>query len=96
MDAAGATTVDDPGLPAIEGVKAGTTKQGAPLIIELCAGTAMLSKCFKDSGFEHLAIDHKSNRFHSYVTVCNVELSTDHGWAFLHHIIASPNVHCFQ
>ena len=52
----------------------------------------MLSKCFKDSGFEHLAIDHKANRFHSYVTVCNVELSTQHGWAFLFHILEHYNV----
>jgi hypothetical protein len=92
MDVSGATTVAEPGLPAIQGVKAGTTKQGAPLIIEICAGTALLSKCFKDCGYEHLAIDHKSNRFHSYVTVCNVELSTDHGWAFLYHIIEHYNV----
>ena len=84
--------MDDPGLPAIEGVEAGTTKRGAPLIMEICAGTAILSKCFKDCGFEHLAIDHKSNRFHSYVTVCNVELSTEHGWAFLYHIIEHYNV----
>ena len=91
-DAAGAATVEDPGLPAIEGVEAGTTKRGAPLIMEICAGTAILSKCFEDCGFEHLAIDHKSNRFHSYVTVCNVELSTEHGWAFLYHIIEHYNV----
>ena len=52
----------------------------------------MLSKCFKDSGFEHLAVDHKSNRFHSYVTVCNVDLSTDYGWAFMFHIIEHYDV----
>ena len=52
----------------------------------------MFSKCFKDSGFEQLAIDHKANRFHSFVTVCNVELSTQHGWAFLFHILEHYNV----
>lgn len=91
-DTSSATTADDFGTPAIEGEQAGAHKQGGPLVIEICAGTALLSKCFKDSGFEHLAIDHKSNRFHSYVTVCNVELATDHGWAFLHHIIAHYHV----
>ena len=48
-----------------------------------------VEQVFKDSGFEHLAIDHKANRFHSYVTVCNVELSAQHGWAFLFHILAN-------
>ena len=51
----------------------------APLIIEICAGTALLSECFKDAGFDHLAIDHSKNRFHPYVSICNVDLTKAHG-----------------
>ena len=69
-----------------------TARKGAPLIIGICAGTAMLSKCVKDSGFEHLATAINHNRFAPYVTVCNVELTTDHGWAFLLHILENYNV----
>ena len=33
------------------------------LVIELCAGSAMLSRCFSEYGFETLPIDHAANRF---------------------------------
>ena len=37
--------------------------RGNPLFIEICAGTAMLSRCFKEAGFDAVAIDHSKNRF---------------------------------
>ena len=65
---------------------------GRPLIIEICAGTAILSKCFRDAGFDHLAIDHSKNRFHPYVSICNVDLTKKHGWEFLEHVLSNYNV----
>ena len=63
-----------------------------PLIIEICAGIALLSKCFKDAGFDHLAIDHSKNRFHPYVSICNVDLTKAHGWEFLNHVVTYYHV----
>ena len=52
----------------------------------------MLSKCFREVGFDHLAVDHSKNRFHPYVSICNVDLTRAHGWKFLHHVLAHYNV----
>lgn len=47
----------------------------------------MLSRCFKEAGFETLAVDHKHNRFHPLAHICNVDLTRSHGWDFLMHIL---------
>ena len=53
------------------------------LVIELCAGSAMLSRCFSEYGFEVLAIDHAANRFHPHAKVCNLSLTEAHTWDYL-------------
>ena len=66
--------------------------RGNPLFIEICAGTAMLSRCFKEAGFDAVAIDHSKNRFHPLAHICNIDLTTVHGWQFLDHLIEHYNV----
>ena len=53
------------------------------LVIELCAGSAMLSRCFAEYGFETLAIDHAANRFHPHAKVCNLRLTEEYTWEYL-------------
>ena len=80
---------------AERGVGITTTKpssKGNPLFIEICAGTAMLSRCFKEAGFDAVAIDHSKNRFHPLAHICNIDLTTTHGWQFLDHLIDHYNV----
>ena len=62
-----------------------TTKQ--PLIIEICAGSAMLSRCFKERGFAVLPIDHKANRFTPLAEICTLDLTKEHSWTFLHYVL---------
>ena len=81
-----------PGIIQSGAEKAAPQHGQGPLIIEICAGTAMLSKCFREAGFDHLAIDHSKNRFHPYVSICNVDLTQAHGWKFLHHVLLHYNV----
>ena len=66
--------------------------KGRPLFIEICAGTAMLSRCFKEAGFDSIAIDHSKNRFQPLAHICNIDLTTSHGWEFLDHLVAHYNV----
>ncbi len=72
--------------------QSGTPSRGRPLFIEICAGTAMLSRCFKEAGFDSIAIDHSKNRFHPLAHICNVDLTTSHGWEFLDHLVSHYNV----
>ena len=66
--------------------------RGRPLFIEICAGTAMLSRCFKEAGFDSIAIDHSKNRFQPLAHICNVDLTTSHGWEVLDHLVSHYNV----
>ena len=52
----------------------------------------MLSRCFHEAGFDPLAIDHSKNRFHPYVSICNVDLTKQHGWDFLDRILTHYHV----
>ena len=52
----------------------------------------MLSRCFKKAGFDAVAIDHSKNRFHPLAHICNIDLTTVHGWQFLDHLIEHYNV----
>ena len=66
--------------------------KGRRLFIEICAGTAMLSRCFKEAGFDSIAIDHSKNRFQPLAHICNIDLTTSHGWDFLDHLVSHYNV----
>ena len=65
----------------------GMTPQQRPIIVELCAGTAMLSRCFKEREFGVLAVDHQSNRFVPLAEICSLDLTKDYTWEFLHHLL---------
>ena len=54
-----------------------------PIVIELCAGSAMLSCQFREAGVEALAVDHQRNRFHPLAPICCLDLTKQHAWDFL-------------
>ena len=59
-----------------------------PLIIEICAGNATLSRCFQDAGFDSLSIDHAKKRHVPLAKICKVDLTKSHGWEFMRHILS--------
>ena len=65
----------------------GSHKSTQPLIIEVCAGSAMLSRCFKERGFSVLPVDHKANRFTPMAEICTLDLTKSHSWTFLDYIL---------
>ena len=54
-----------------------------PLFLELCAGTAMLSRCFREAGVPVIPIDPQHNRHHPLAKVCNLSLTEVSTWSFL-------------
>ena len=65
-----------------------------PLVIEICAGTAMLSRCFQEVGFDIMAVDHTHNRFHPLPHICNLDLTLQSSWEFLEYVVRNFPV-CF-
>ena len=59
----------------------------AGLFLELCAGSAALSACFREQGWEVLPIDHSKNRFHPLARVCNLDLALDSTWEYLFYVL---------
>ena len=53
------------------------------MVLELCAGSAMLSRCFHEQGFIVMPIDHKQNRFHPLAKICNLSLTEQSSWDYL-------------
>ena len=53
------------------------------MVLELCAGSAMLSRCFHEQGFTVMPIDHKQNRFHPLAKICNLSLTEQSSWDYL-------------
>eukprot|EP00439_Symbiodinium_sp_Y106_P001289 s9557_g1.t1 len=60
---------------------------GESLFLELCAGTAMLSRCFREAGVPVMPIDHQHNRHHPLAKVCNLSLTEDSTWSFLSDLV---------
>jgi len=84
-------------VPTVESLK--QTLHGAmptvkPLVIEICAGTAMLSRCFQEVGFDIMAVDHTHNRFHPLAHICNLDLTLKSSWEFLEYVVRNFPV-CF-
>ena len=99
MDSDSVSNLEGPGLPPQGGQRPGpqlheTKRQAKPLIIELCAGTAMLSRCFHEVGFDILAVDHSHNRFHPLAHICTLDLTEDSSWEFLEYVVRHYPV-CF-
>ena len=65
-----------------------------PLVIEICAGTAMLSRCFQEVGFDVMAVDHTHNRFHPLAHICTLDLTLTSSWEFLYYVVRNFPV-CF-
>ncbi|CAE7555695.1 SLC24A2, partial [Symbiodinium sp. CCMP2592] len=58
-----------------------------PLFLELCAGAAMLSRCFREAGVPVMPIDHQHNRHHPLAQVCNLSLTEESTWVFLRNVV---------
>ena len=54
-----------------------------PMFIEICAGSAILASCFREVGWDIIAIDTKRNRFHPLAKICVLDLSLDTSWEYL-------------
>ena len=54
-----------------------------PMMIEIFAGSAILSSCFKSAGWDILPIDHKFNRFHPLAKICTLDLTLPSAWSYL-------------
>ena len=61
-----------------------STPTAKGMFLELCAGSAMLSKCFHEQGFTVMPVDHQQNRFHPLSKICNLSLTLDSSWKYLH------------
>ena len=59
---------------------------GEVVFVELCAGSGILSSTAERHGMRVLPIDCERNRFETFTTVYQVDLSEDRAWAFLEHI----------
>ena len=61
----------------------------APLFIEACCGSAMLSACVSKLGFDMLAIDFHGNKHRPFVHVVELDLRKQSTWTFLEHLVRS-------
>ena len=59
------------------------------MMLELCAGSAMLSKCFHEQGFTVMPVDHQQNRCHPLSKICNLSLTLESSWKYLHWLVAT-------
>ena len=69
--------------PASSSSSSKAKSQRRGMVIELCAGSAMLSRCFHEQGFLVMPIDHKQNRFHPLAKICNLSLTEQSSWDYL-------------
>ena len=67
-----------------------TTAKGT--MLEFCAGSAMLSKCFHEQGFTVMAVDHQQNRFHPVSKICNLSLTLQSSWKYFHWLVVAFTV----
>ena len=67
--------------------EAKSTAKTVGLVVELCAGSAMLSSCFYEQGWEVFPVDHVHNRHHPLAKVCNLDLAEDSTWEYLHTVL---------
>ena len=82
---------------ADDGLRKSTTSESvepanAGLTIELCAGSAMLSACFAEQGWNVFPVDHSANRFHPLAKVCNLDLAHKSSWQYLSWLLANHRV----
>ena len=61
-------------------------------MLELCAGSAMLSRCFHEQGFTVMPVDHQQNRFHPLAKICNMSLTLDSSWKYLFWLVSTFTV----
>ena len=74
------TITPEDGAVSLEDAKIKTSLKHVGLIIEVCAGSAMLSRCFSECGFDVMPIDHSPNRFHPLAKICNLSLTEQSSW----------------
>ena len=88
-----AATLDSLGFPLLRDVgeaalpsptpNPSLPEREVPMFIEICAGSAILASCFREVGWDIIAIDNKRNRFHPLARICVLDLSLDTSWEYL-------------
>ncbi|CAE7829729.1 unnamed protein product [Symbiodinium sp. CCMP2592] len=63
-----------------------------PLVIELCAGSAILSQTAACRGFAIMPVDHAHNRHAPKCKIVNLDLTKSHSWEVLKFVIKSRRV----
>ncbi|CAE7710304.1 unnamed protein product [Symbiodinium sp. CCMP2592] len=63
-----------------------------PLVIELCAGSAILSQTAACRGFAIMPVDHAHNRHAPMCKIVNLDLTKSHSWEVLKFVIKSRRV----
>ncbi|CAE7285341.1 unnamed protein product [Symbiodinium sp. CCMP2592] len=63
-----------------------------PLVIELCAGSAILSQTAASRGFAIMPVDHAHNRHTPKCKMVNLDLTQSHSWEVLKFVIKSRRV----
>ena len=76
------------GASGIDGAIKDSFKQ-VGLVIAVCAGSAMLSRCFSECGFDVMPIDHAQNRFHPLAKICNLSLTEQSSWDYLFWLVSN-------
>ena len=63
-----------------------------PLLIELCAGSAVLSQTAMTRGFATMPVDHAHNRHTPKCKLVNLDLTQSHSWQVLRFVLESRRV----
>ena len=59
----------------------------APIFVEVCCGSALLSACASKMGFRILPIDFDGNKHRPFVHVVELDLRKKTTWDFLEHLV---------
>ena len=66
--------------------------RGAPLFIQLCAGSGLLSATLKNHAVESLAVDFHGNKARPYVHIVGLDLTLPASWEYLGTVLRTRHV----
>ncbi|CAE7672319.1 SLC24A2 [Symbiodinium sp. CCMP2592] len=80
------------GLSSSSLVPKAKSSRGAPLVIQLCAGSGLLSASVKAANIDTLAVDFHGNRTKPYVHVVGLDLTLPASWEYLTTVLENRHV----